>query len=146
MSHKDTCSESNLSEYALIGCKVLDEYMEAFNTGDVHKWSAILHYPHVRIAGDRVRVWETREAFAKDNDMSRLAEKINWGYNKWDWRHLVQFGPAKMHYVLQLSRYTVNDVFISSFESLYIITRIGERWAVQGRSSYGGVFAENTGY
>ncbi len=145
MPNKDSCGESVLSEYASIGCKALDEYMEAFNTGNVHKWSAVLHYPHIRIAGERVRVWETREDFAKDNDMRHL-EKINWGYNKWDWRQLVQFGPAKLHYCLQLSRYTVNDVLISSFESLYIITRIGNRWAVQGRSSYGGVFAENTGY
>ncbi len=143
---KDTCSEAQLSEYAAIGCKVLDEYLEAFNSGDVHRWCGILHYPHVRIAGDVVRVWETREAFARDNDMSRLVKRINWGYNQWDWRNLVQFGPGKMHFTLQISRYTVNDVFISSFESLYIITRIGERWGVQGRSSYGGVFAENTGY
>lgn len=143
---KNTCGEENLSEYAAIGCKVLEDYIEAFNTGDVHRWAAILHYPHIRIAGDVVRVWENQEAFARDNDMTRLAEKINWGYNKWDWRHLAQFGPAKLHFTVQLSRYTVNDVLISSFESLYIITRIGARWGVQGRSSYGGVFAENTGY
>ena len=143
---KDTCSEANLSQYAIVGCKILDEYLDAFNAGDAKRWANILHYPHVRIAGDRVRVWDTPEAFAKDNDMSRLAQKINWGYNKWDWRELVQFGPDKMHYLLQFSRYTVNDSFISSFESLYIITRIGGRWGVQGRSSYVGVFAEHTGY
>lgn len=143
---KDTCGEEQLSEYAAIGCKALDEYIEAFNSGDVKRWAAVLHYPHVRLAGERVLVWETPEAFAKDNDMTRLAQKINWGYNKWDWRHLVQFGPAKMHYAVQISRYTVNDAFISSFESLYIITRIGKRWAVQGRSSYAGVFTDNTGY
>jgi len=143
---KDTCSEASLSHYAITGCKILDEYTEAFNTGDVNRWSIILHYPHVRIAGNRVRVWETQEEFAKDNDMSRLVEKINWGYNKWDWRELVQFGPEKMHYLVQYSRYTVNDAFIASFESLYIITRIGGRWGVQGRSSYAGVFAEDSGY
>lgn len=143
---KDTCSEAPLSDFAAIGCKVLDEYLEAFNTGDVKRWASVLHFPHVRIAGDRVRVWDTAEAFAKDNDMSLLAKKIDWGYNKWDWRHMVQFGPGKMHFALQLSRYTVNDVLISSFESLYIITRVNDRWGVQGRSSYGGVFAENAGY
>ena len=143
---KDTCSEQNLSEFAIIGCKVLDDYLEAFNTGDVHRWAATLHYPHIRIAGDRVRVWETKEAFARDNDMARLVERINWGHNKWDWRQLVQYGPAKLHYIVQLSRYTVGDDFISSFESLYVITRIGSRWGVQGRSSYAGVFADNTGY
>lgn len=143
---KDTCSEAQLPEYALIGCHVLDEYMEAFNSGDAMKLARVLHYPHVRIAGERVLVWENAEEFAKNNDLSLLAKKINWGYNKWDWRHLVQFGPGKMHYAVQLSRYTVTDDFISSFESLYIITRIRERWGVQGRSSYGGIFASNAGF
>lgn len=144
--HQDTCGQAHLSEHAALGCKVLDDYLEAFNSGDVLKWAQILHYPHVRIAGDRVRVWDTPETFAKDNDMSRLTEKINWGYNQWDWRHLVQFGPGKMHYTLQFSRYTMNDVLISSFESLYILTLHQGRWGVQGRSSYAGMFAENTGY
>jgi hypothetical protein len=143
---KDTCSEAKLSEYAVTGCKILDEYLEALNTGDAHRWAKTPHYPHVRIAGDTIRVWDSPEAFAKDNDLTRLVEKINWGYNKWDWRELVQFGPSKMHYLVQFSRYTVNDALISYFESLYIITRIGARWAVQGRSSYAGVFAENAGY
>ncbi len=143
---KDTCAEEHLSEFAAIGCKALDEYLEAFNSGDAVRWAAALHFPHMRIAGETVRVWETPEAFVKDNDMTRLMKRINWGYNKWDWRQLVQFGPGKLHYTVQLSRYTVNDVFISSFESLYIITRKADRWAVQGRSSYAGVFADNTGY
>ena len=131
---KDTCSEQNLSEFAIIGCKVLDDYLEAFNTGDVHRWAATLHYPHIRIAGDRVRVWETKEAFARDNDMARLVERINWGR------------PAKLHHPAQPTRHPAGDDFIPSFESLDIITPIGSRWGVQGRSSYGGVFAENTGY
>lgn len=143
---KDTCSESPMSEFAAIGCKVLDEYLEAFNSGDARRWASVLHFPHVRIAGDMIRVWNDAESFAKDNDMSLLAKKIDWGYNKWDWRHMVQCGPGKIHMALQLSRYTVNDALISSFESLYIITRVGGRWGVQGRSSYGGVFAENAGY
>ena len=143
---KDSCSDPFISEQAALGCSVLDQYLEAFNTGDALKWAAILHYPHVRIAGETVRLWEDKESFAKDNDMTLLSKKINWGCNKWDWRHLVQFGPGKMHFAVQLSRYTVNDELISSFESMYILTRIGERWAVQGRSSYGGVFAERAGY
>ena len=144
--HNDTCSKAQLSEYEAIGCKVLDEYLEAFNSGDVHRWSSILHFPHVRIAGGTVRMWSSAESFAIDNDMSRLAEKINWGYNKWDWRELVQLGPEKMHYLVQYTRYTIQNTAIASYESLYIITRSGTRWGVQGRSSYAGEFAERTGY
>lgn len=141
-----SCDAANLPEYVVTGCSILDEYLEAFNSGDVHKWSAILHYPHVRIAGDRVLVWNNAEDFAKDNDMSLLSKRINWGHNEWDWKHLIQFGPGKMHFAVQVSRYTVTNTFISSFESLYIVTRIGKRWGVQGRSSYAGMFAVNTGY
>jgi len=141
-----SCDSPNLPEYAIIGCKALDEYLEAFNTGDVNKWASALHFPHMRMAGDRVMVWHTPEEFIKDNDMTQLTKRINWGYNQWDWRHLLQYGPGKMHFAVQISRYTVNEVFISSFESLYILTRVNNHWAVQGRSSYAGVFAMNTGY
>ena len=143
---KDTCGEANPSELATIGCKVLDEYMEAFNSGNALTWAAVLHFPHVRIAGDRIQVWETPEDFAKDNDMSRLARKINWGCNRWNWRHLIHFGQEKMHYAVQFSRYNLQDDLISSFESMYILTRKDSRWGVQGRSSFAGVFADNTGY
>lgn len=142
----NTCGESISPEFAVIGCKVLDDYMEAFNTGDVKRWCSVLHFPHVRIAGDKIMLWNNPEDFAKDNDLSLLTNKINWGYNKWEWRNMVQFGPGKIHFTVFISRYTVNDVLISSFESLYIIARINNRWAVQGRSSYAGIFAGNTGY
>jgi hypothetical protein len=141
-----SCDAGNLPEYVVTGCQVLDGYLEAFNTGDAVKLAAVLHFPHVRIAGDKILVWNTPEEFVRANDMTPLVTKLNWGYNKWDWKHLIQFGPNKMHFAVQLSRYTVNDAFISSFESLYIITRLNSRWAVQGRSSYAGMFAVNTGY
>ncbi len=143
---QDTHNEAHLAEFTAIGNSVLDEYLEAFNSGDVHRWASILHYPHVRIAGERILLWQDATSFAADNDMSRLVKRINWGHNKWDWRKLVQFGPGKLHIAVRITRYTVNDAPISSFESLYIITKINGRWGVQGRSSYAGVFAENTGY
>lgn len=142
----DTCSQEQLSEYAAVGCKALDAYMEALNSGDTMRWAKSLQYPHIRLAGDRVQIWNTPEEFARDNDMATLSQKVNWGYSKWDWRHLVQYGPGKLHFAVQFSRYTVNDVLISTFESMYILTKPDGVWRVQGRSSYAGIFTGNTGF
>ena len=135
---KETCSEAEHAEYANIGCQILDAYLEAFNTGDTLRWAASLHYPHVRITGEQVQVWDTPEAFAGDNDLALLAKQSNWAYSKWMWRKLVHYDPAKMQYLAQSSRHTQNDICISSAQSLYVITRIGSRWAVQSRSTYVG--------
>ena len=34
---QDTNNETHLTEFTAIGNRVLDEYLEAFNSGDVHR-------------------------------------------------------------------------------------------------------------
>lgn len=143
---KDTCNPDQFAEYEAVGNKVLDEYMEAFNSGSVHRWASALHYPHVRLAGDRVMIWNNPTEFTQDNDVVKMRKKIHWGYNKIEKRQLVQFDPGKMHYIVKIGRYTDEGKLIVAFESLYVLTRVGVRWGVQCRSSYGGIFEKNTGY
>ena len=58
-----------------LGCKALDDFMTSFNSRDAMAWGKTLNYPHMRLAGDEVQVWESPEAYAKDNDTKALAEK-----------------------------------------------------------------------
>lgn len=129
-----------------IGMAALDEFIETFNSGDPLRWAKTLHYPHVRLAGNSVQIWNTPEEYARDNDVATLGKASGWGYTKWDWRRLVQADDEKLHVAVQFSRYTPEHKKIVSFESFYIITSQDGRWGTQFRSSYAGVIGDNTAF
>ena len=47
-------------------------------------------------------------------------------------------GAAKVGLDVQLIRYRADDSVIGSFQSLWIVTEDGGRWAVAARSSFAG--------
>lgn len=140
------CSCQDKTALETIGMHVLDEYLRTFNSGDAVSWAKTLHYPHVRLAGGKVLVWESSEAYAKDNDLSRLQDAAGWGYSVWDWRKMVQADAEKLHFAVQFTRLTPEHKKIGSYESFYIITKANGRWGTQCRSSYVGIIAENTAF
>ena len=44
------------------GMAALDEFMETFNSGSPLLWAQSLHYPHVRLGGLAVQIWNSPEA------------------------------------------------------------------------------------
>lgn len=114
----------------------LDDYMMAFNARDPEAWAATLNYPHVRIASDTVRVWETEAEFADYMDFDAFAERFGWDHSKWDAREAVQAGPDKVHIAVTFSRYNATGEKIATFDSLYIMTKQNGAWGTQARSSF----------
>ena len=45
---------------------VLDRFMAALNAGDEEALLATLHFPHYRLAGGRMQVWETPGPYLGD--------------------------------------------------------------------------------
>jgi len=146
---EDDCladSLESVSPNVVTGCKVLKDFLNALNSRNAMAWAKTLNYPHVRLAGGSVTVWNNAEDYAKDNDISKLADKAGWGYTKWDWRRLVQESKDKLHYAVQFTRYTLDGKKIASFESFYVITDVGGHWGVQARSSFAGVVVEGAAF
>ena len=114
----------------------LDEYMAAFNARDPKAWAATLQYPHVRIAGGDVRVWQTEEEYAAYMDFDAFAERIGWDHSTWDSREAIQYTADKVHMAVQFTRYNANNEPIATYESLYILTYKDGRWGTQARSSF----------
>jgi len=135
---KDDCARPSKSAALATGCKVLDDFMTAFNSRDSLKWAQTLNYPHVRLAGNDVIVWNTPEDYAKMNDLSQFA-KTGWHHSQWDWRRLVQSSDDKLHFLVQFTRFNDAGKATASYESLYILTKKNNRWGVQARSSFAGV-------
>lgn len=138
-----TLSQNELEK---IGMQALDDFMSTFNSGDPKAWAATLNYPHVRLAGNRVQVWNTPEEYIRDNDVSQLKDKSGWGYSTWDWRKVVQAQDDKIHIAVAFTRYTPEHKKIVTYESFYIVTLVDGHWGTQSRSSFAGVIDNNTAF
>lgn len=114
----------------------LDDYMAAFNARDPKAWAATLNYPHVRIAGDAVRVWQTEQEYADYMDFDAFAERFGWDHSAWDSKKVVQSSHNKVHVALQFSRYDADDNKIATYESFYVLTDKDGHWGTQARSSF----------
>ena len=126
-------AEASNEEAAL---RALDEFMDAFNSRDPEAWAATLNYPHVRVASGSVRVWQDFEEYANYMDFDAFAERFGWDHSAWDSRKVVQSGKDKVHVAVQFSRYDADDKKTSTYESLYIVTKVDGHWGTQARSSF----------
>ena len=114
---------------------VLDRHLVALNAGDASGLADTLHFPHYRLAGTRMQVWQTPDTYLADFH-ARAGE--GWHHTKWDFRNVIAASPNKVHIDLQFTRYRADDSSLGSFRSIWVITLIGGRWAAQLRSSFAG--------
>lgn len=114
----------------------LDGFMAAFNARDPEAWAGTLNYPHVRIAGSKVRVWETKEDYAAYMDFSAFSKQTGWHHSVWDSKRVVQAGEKKVHIAVEFTRFNADDEKIASYESFYVVTNQDGHWGTQARSSF----------
>ena len=107
--------------------------MRALNEGDEPALLATLHFPHYRLAGGRMQIWEIPGPYLVDFHGRAGAD---WHHSAWDFRNLIAAGPAKVHLDVQFTRYRADNSAIGRFRSLWIVTRKDGRWAVAARSSF----------
>lgn len=135
-------------------CKALDDFLTTFNSKNELAWAKTLNYPHVRMSGNQVTVWDTPEAYAKDQDLQKLAKAIGWENTRWDYRYVVQSGSDgkgnanKYHVALSFTRLDKAGKPIPghTFDSFYIITNVDGKWGTQFRSSMAGSLHGKSAY
>lgn len=107
--------------------------MVALNARDEPALLATLHFPHYRLAGSRMRVWDRPGVYLGDFIARAGAD---WNHSEWDFRKVIAAGPNKVHLDVQFTRYRVDNSVIGSYRSLWIVTEYNGRWAVAARSSF----------
>ena len=112
---------------------VLDEHMAALNAQDNARLCATLHFPHYRLAGGKMQVWEVPDSYLADFHKRAGA---SWHHTLWDFHNVIVGGPDKIHFDVQFTRCRADDSIIGSYRSLWIVAKLGGRWAVQARSTY----------
>jgi hypothetical protein len=119
--------------------RVLEDFMVAFNNQDFEEMAAAYHYPHVRIGGGRVSVWETAEEVIAPGpraELQRSLKATGWRRSAWDSREVLQSSADKVHVLVRFTRYREDDSIIGTYDSLWIVTKRDGRWGVQARSSF----------
>ena len=115
----------------------LDDFMAAFNAGDLNAWRKTLNYPHLRISGNgSVTIANVPEEYAAGMDFERFAKSIGWHHSRWDARKIIHSTPGKVHLDVQFSRYNADDEKISTYKAIYIVTNQNGRWGIIFRSSF----------
>jgi hypothetical protein len=112
---------------------VLDDFMAALNARDEAALLATLHFPHYRLAGSAMRVWDEPSAYLGDF-LTRAG--ADWHHSAWNFRKVIASGPVKVHLDVQFTRYRADSSVIGAFRSLWIVTRRDGVWAVAARSSF----------
>jgi hypothetical protein len=116
---------------------VLTTYIEALNAQDSDAMRDCFHFPHYRIAGGRMEIFETAADYGIANFHARN-DTGGWAYTKWDHRHMVHGDAAKVHFDVQFTRYRADDSVLGQYKSLWIVTKRSDKWGVMARSSYAG--------
>ena len=114
--------------------QVLDSFMYSFNARDMNSWSETLNYPHVRIAGGKVTVWDTKEEYSATNVFNRLTA-TGWDHSVWLSKDVVLVSKNKVHISTVFQRYDKNNNPMKKYQSLYVVTNDEGHWGVQARSS-----------
>jgi hypothetical protein len=82
---------------------VLDAYMAGLNRGDEVAVNAACNFPHVRIAGGQVVVWQKRGEYKLDDFRARAGD--GWARSQWDERTPIHVGADKVHLKVKFSRF-----------------------------------------
>lgn len=112
---------------------VLDAHVAALNARDEAALAATLHFPHYRLSGGRMKIWERPDRYFADF-LARAG--ADWHHTAWVSREVVAASPDKVHLDARFTRYRADGSAIGTFRSLWIVARIDGRWAAQARSSF----------
>jgi len=112
----------------------LDDYMAGLNSGDEAAVNASCHFPHVRLAGGKVGVWQNSGDYKLADFRSRAGD--GWHHSTWDERTPIHVGENKVHLKVKFSRWRKDGSLIGTFETIYIVTRLDGKWGIQARSSF----------
>jgi len=116
--------------------ETLDRFMAGLNAYDAQRMDATMHFPHLRLADGKFRIYEAAGSNPMDL-FERLRIEDGWAWSRWEKRNLIQYNQVKAHYDLSYTRFRSDGSCIGLYESLYILTFQDGRWGIQARSSFG---------
>ena len=117
--------------------QTIEAFMAALNAGDNQALFATMHVPHVRISGNGVAIYNTREDLEK-NYLEGFAARAgdSWHHTVLDWTQALHSSENKVHVFIQWTRYDNDEDLLATHQALWIMTKLNGRWGAQARSSF----------
>lgn len=112
----------------------MDDYIDGLNRGDERAVNDACNFPHVRLAGGKVAVWQDRGDYKLADFVARAGD--GWHHSTWDERTPIHAGAEKVHLKVKFSRWRADGSLLSTFETIYIVTLQDGHWGIQARSSF----------
>ena len=113
--------------------EVMDRHLSALNEQNTLELAATMHFPHFRLVGTRLKVWETADLYF-DDFRARAGE--SWAYTKLASITPISATANKVHLDIRVNRFDTRDQLIADFKSIWVITKINRVWGAQLRSSF----------
>ena len=113
--------------------EVVDRQLSALNEQNTFELAATMHFPHFRLVGTNLKVWETADLYF-DDFRDRAGE--SWAYTKLASITPISATANKVHLDIRVNRFDTRDQQIADFKSIWVITKINRVWAAQLRSSF----------
>ena len=82
--------------------EVMDKHISALNDRHTSELATTLHFPHFRLVGTSLKVWETADRYF-DDFTARARE--NWAYTKLVSITIVSASSNKVHLDVQINRF-----------------------------------------
>ena len=117
--------------------QALEAFMAALNAGDNKALFDTMHVPHVRISGNGVAIYTTREDL-EENYLQGFAARAgdSWHHTVLDWTQALHSSENKVHVFIQWTRYDKDGVALATHKALWTMTKLKGRWGAQARSSF----------
>jgi hypothetical protein len=138
LAQQQADSSPENAEAIAAAMKCLDDFMAAWNAHDEKAFEETLNYPHIRLNGANALRMISRGDLTEENfeTMQTSPSLTGWHHSAWEKREVVAAGPDKVHIQTRFVRYRADDSVLSSFDSLYVVTKENGHWGIQIRSSF----------
>jgi hypothetical protein len=145
MKFRSSFAEEGSSEEAAIAkaesaaLDVLGQYIKARNDRDSESLSAAKNYPYVHLKRGSFQRWDTPEDYIVYEETEVIVELdySDWNRSEWGLIEVIQSSASKVHIVAELGRFNVLDEKYETTKSFWVVTKQGEHWGIQGRSTFG---------
>lgn len=112
---------------------VMEAHIAALNSHDQAAIAATLHFPHIRLSGTNLRIWDSEDTYFAD---FLVRAGGDWHHSAFADIRLLRATADKVHLDAEIRRFAADGSLITSFRSLWVITCEAGRWAAKMRSSF----------
>ena len=126
--------ETDITDRAVAAAKaVMQAHITALNSRDQAAIAATLHFPHIRLSGTNLKIWDNEDTYFAD---FLVRAGGDWHHSAFADIRLLRATADKVHLDAEIRRFAADGSLITSFRSLWVITCEAGRWAAKMRSSF----------